>query len=287
MQSRQHLTGIHIQPRDLALLCGLFESRYLTSAHIAEIYFAGKREMAKKRIQKLKATGLVGTRSRGFGVSDLLRLTPRAIHFLSAGGHLAGYPRLPLAAQLRRTRIRPLTIDHELAVADVKAAFSRALRAREHLSLLEFGTWPRLYEFASVSARGTRTTVAPDGFIRIHAHGLESRFFVEVDRSTESTSVLVSRIAAYLRFYRSGGFAVRSGLPRDDYATVPFRVLVVCKSGERRDSLAATLYSARPQVRTFALFGTVDDVSKKPLGAIWRAPIDMERRAPLRSLLTS
>lgn len=285
MRPTQHFDGLHIQPRDLALLCGLFESRFLTLFHIAEMFFDGRREMAKKRVQRLKSSGLLDARFRGFGIPHLICLSPAGLRFLGDGGHLSPYPRLSASAQLRRTRIRPLTIDHELAVADVKAAFGRSLRAKSDISLLEFGTWPRLYEFTAISSAG-RVTVAPDGFLRIgHAQREESRFFVEVDRSTESTSVLISRIAAYRHFYRSGGFAARFGVPRDDYARAPFRVLVICKSPERRDSLARVLLEGRPHIRAFALFATSEDVSLNALGATWRAPIDIPTGAHLRHIL--
>lgn len=288
MPQIQRLDGIHIQPRDVAILCGLYESRFLTAFHVAEIFFEGRREMAKKRIQRLKCAGLIHARSRGFGISQLLCLTAAGIRFLGIHGHLSPYPQLPSTAQLRRTRIQPLTIDHELAVADVKAAFSRAIRERGTLSLREFGTWPRLYEFESVIPPGNRVTVAPDGFLRIgNESGDETRFFVEVDRSTESTSVLLSRVAAYRRFYRSGGFAARLGLHRGEYARAPFRVLVVCKSAARRASISRAIRSVYPQIRTFVLLSTSDDVSQDALGAIWLAPIDAKNYAALRSLLES
>jgi len=49
---------ISLQKRDLALLRGLFESRVMTNDHATALYFEGKSEAAKKRLQKLKAAGL-------------------------------------------------------------------------------------------------------------------------------------------------------------------------------------------------------------------------------------
>jgi len=47
------------------------DPRIMTSAHVAALYFAGKKEAAKKRLQKLKAAGFVvnenaGERTRPF-----------------------------------------------------------------------------------------------------------------------------------------------------------------------------------------------------------------------------
>jgi len=50
---------ISLQDRDLALLRGLFESRVMTNNHAAALYFDGKGEAAKKRLQKIKADGLI------------------------------------------------------------------------------------------------------------------------------------------------------------------------------------------------------------------------------------
>ena len=57
-------SGIELQPRDWSLLCGLFESRVMTLAHAGTLYFDGKYEMAKKRIQKLKTAGIIRERPR-------------------------------------------------------------------------------------------------------------------------------------------------------------------------------------------------------------------------------
>jgi len=61
-----------LQSRDFDLLHGLFESRIMTTAHIATMYFDGKREAAKKRLQKLKAA----KRKEG---SNLKGVLPKAI----------------------------------------------------------------------------------------------------------------------------------------------------------------------------------------------------------------
>jgi hypothetical protein len=48
------LVTVQLQKRDLAVLRGLFESRVMSAAHIAALYFEGKAEAAKKRLQKDK-----------------------------------------------------------------------------------------------------------------------------------------------------------------------------------------------------------------------------------------
>jgi len=58
------LQSLRFQERDLRILRNLFESRIMTAAHIAALHFDGKREMTKKRLQKLKVAGLLGERRR-------------------------------------------------------------------------------------------------------------------------------------------------------------------------------------------------------------------------------
>jgi hypothetical protein len=59
--------ALQLQPRDLALLRGLFECRIMTAPHVAALFFDGKHPYTIKRLQKLKAPGLIGERTRRGG----------------------------------------------------------------------------------------------------------------------------------------------------------------------------------------------------------------------------
>jgi hypothetical protein len=104
----------------------------------------------------------------------------------------------------KRAAISELTLHHELEVLDVKVAFHEAVRGQKTLSLAEFSTWPRLYEF---SARDDDSrwsgvkTVKPDGYTSIHekeADGSmrEHLLFLEIDRGTEKLDILVQKRSA-------------------------------------------------------------------------------------------
>lgn len=73
--SKTRIGSLALQPRDLALLRGLFECRIMTAGHVATLYFEGKREYTKKRLQKLKTTGFIGERTRRVNEPSLLSLT--------------------------------------------------------------------------------------------------------------------------------------------------------------------------------------------------------------------
>lgn len=47
----------------------------MTAGHVATLYFEGKREYTKKRLQKLKTTGFIGERTRRVNEPSLLSLT--------------------------------------------------------------------------------------------------------------------------------------------------------------------------------------------------------------------
>src|SRR5690349_8261079 len=112
--------AIQPQERDFALLRGLFESRVMTSGHIATLYFEGKREYAKKRLQKLKAAGLIAERRRRMNEASVLFLTRKGFGFLSGEGHLSGYPEPNLSFFESRSNVSEFTLRHELEIMDVK-----------------------------------------------------------------------------------------------------------------------------------------------------------------------
>lgn len=270
-----------VQERDISILRGLFESRIMTLSHIAELFFAGRKEAAKKRLQKLKAAGLIGERARRVYEPSVLYLTRRAFALLQENGTLAEYPALSATTLEKRARVSEITLRHELAVMDVKTAFCSATSKAEAFTVTEFSTWPLLYQFeaARPGYDVADVTVKPDGFIRVQEKesdgGLsEYTFFLEVDRSTETQDTLVSRAGCYLDYYKSGSFAVRNGATRADYKDYPFRVLMVFKTAERRNNMAERLLQASAPILSLACLSTFEEAIRDPLGAIWMRPVD-------------
>lgn len=272
---------VDIQGRDIAMLRGLFESRVMTSVHAAAIHFDGRREAAKKRIQTLRTAGLLAQRPRRPNEPGILILSRKGMALLKEQGILAEYPGLGPLALEKRSRVSDLTIRHELAVMDVKAAFHAVVRKVPSLSIEEFGTWPRLYQFTAVTGGGAPFYVRPDGFIRIkqvkEGATIEHCFYLEVDRSTESLGVLAARAAGYLDYYRSGGFAKERGEPRSAFKKHPFRVLMAFKTTERMINMVRRFLSTNPAILTLAYLSTTDDLHHASLGAIWTRPLDYRK----------
>lgn len=270
-------TSIDLQNRDLALLRGLFESRIMTLVHVATLYFDGKGEYAKKRLQKLKAAGFISERRRRVNEPSILFLTRKAFALLSRDGHLSGFPQLSATAFQARANVSDLTIGHELEIMDVKAAFHAALAPSKKFSLLDFTTWPLLNQFEILNPGGSVRVVRPDGFIRIHepepgTKGFAHECFLEVDRSSEVQEALVAKAVGYLEYYRTGGFAVRNGGTVTKIKDFPFRVLIVLKTAERRNNTAERLLQINPPILTITWLTTLAEATSDPLGAIWIQP---------------
>lgn len=269
---------LDLQNRDFAILRALFESRIMTSRQMAVLHFSSKKEAAKKRLQKLKAVGLIAERKRHSTEPAVLFLTGKAFDLLKNHGALDGFPSISRSALERRAQVSDLTLRHELEIIDVKAAFHSAGRKIQNLAIAEFSTWPALHEFVVPrNGYGPEVLVKPDGFIRLHekeADGgiSEHTFFLEVDRSSETQETLVSRAHCYLQYYRTGGFAVRNGATSADFQKYPFRVLMVMKTAERRNNTAERLLCGNPPIYTQVCLSTLAEVTADPFGPIWTSP---------------
>jgi hypothetical protein len=283
--ARTTRTEVELQERDLAILQGLFESRLMTLTHITHLYFNGRGEAAKKRIQRLKNDRYVRERARRVYQPSILHLSRRAFAELSDRGMLSEYPKLAWNQLEDRAKVSELTLRHELQVLDVKTAFSCAIRGISHYELVEFSTWPLLYQFeAAQPARpgtyqGARVLIKPDGFMRLHEQApggdlFEHFLFLEVDRSTEPRGTLARRAFGYQDFYRRGGLAIRYGSTRDAYKEFPFRVLMVLPNEERRNNMAERLLQNEPPVLTMVWLTTFSEITTDPLGAIWMRPLE-------------
>ena len=268
--------SIQLQDRDLKLLRGLFECRIMTIRQITAIYFEGHFEATRKRVRLLKYLGHVAERPRNLNDRSILSITQKGFDALKRNGRLDGHSDITSSSFKRRIRVADTTLQHELDVMEAKASFHSMARAVD-LQILEFTTWPKRIEF-SVTRPDTRASMItrPDGFIHLqtqkrNGNPRNHRFFLEVDRSTESLKVLANRIACYWRFYKEGGFSHRLGKERSAFRQFPYRVLITCQSIERRNSIAIML-AATVAVRNFVCLSTLGEVTTNPLAPVWVTP---------------
>jgi hypothetical protein len=283
----EQLSGIKLQPRDFALLRGLFESRLMTLAHITHLYFAGQKETAKKRVQKLKASGVIRERPRRVSDPSILHLTWKGYLSLRDTGYVDDDSRLTPKQFSRRMRVSTLTLSHEIAIGDVQCACTLAMRVLTDFQLLEFNVWPRRFAF-TVDREFGRICVQPDGYLRILENGAERQselhFFLEVDRGTETIERLADKCVNYRQYQRSGRYAEFCGHSRDNANARSFQVLVICKSEQRRDNLAERLLQLQPPFSTMVLITTLSEYDRDSLGKIWMTPSAFRRRVAIRPL---
>jgi len=285
------IPGLSLQPRDLEILVTLFESRIATILHLAAFHFDGKIDAARKRLQALKKAGFVATRRRKAYEPALLSISKRGLQLLTAEGALQSYPAFSWPAIERRNAVSALTLAHELMTLDTKAAFVNAIRHSAKFSVASFTTWPLLSQFVChepLPYGGTKETlIKPDGFFWLieqeKGGPYDHSFFLEVDRSTETLETISRKCACYCDYYRSGGFAVKQGAARSDFNRHPFRVLLVCKSKERCNNIAATLVNMHPPILRQVWLATFDDVKRDPLGQIWLEPATLREAGPKTS----
>jgi len=108
--AKNNRPGLELQARDLAIFRGLFESRLMTLEHITRLYFDGRSEAAKKRIQGLKSTRYLGERSRRVYEPSILYLAKRAFTELSARAELSEYPRCTWKQLQKRLQVSDSTL---------------------------------------------------------------------------------------------------------------------------------------------------------------------------------
>jgi hypothetical protein len=267
-----------IQDRDLLILRGLYESRLMTAEHVSAIYFEGRYEAARKRLQKLKAAGYVGERPRRVYDPAVLFLTRKAFEALCESGTIADLPQMSWIRLEKRVRVSSFTLQHELEVQDVRAALIPAVE-KTGRKVVEFSTWPVMFQFFAPTPSGQNVRVDPDGYIHVYEtegdETYEYRFFLEVDRSTEVHTILGERAACYRNYYQRGGLASRLGQPRDEYEAFPFRVLMIFRTAERRNNTAVEMLTGvRPAIETMTWMTTMTEFLAEPLGQIWMRPRD-------------
>ncbi|MCA1602606.1 MAG: replication-relaxation family protein [Acidobacteria bacterium] len=277
--------GLDLQARDLAIFQGLFESRLMTLDHITRLYFDGRPEAAKKRIQGLKSARYLGERTRRVYEKSILHLREPAFVKLSASGKISEYPIFTWKQLYKRLQVSDSTLRHELDVLNVKTSLSCAIRALTQFELLEFSTWPLIYQFEAAQPprlgayQRAKVLIRPDGFVRLYEHtngddAHEHFLFLEVDRSTEPHETLALRTYGYQDYYRRGGLAVRYGASPEDYREYPFRVLMVVPNDERRNNMAERLLQNTPPILSMVWLTTFAEITTDPLGAIWMRPRD-------------
>ncbi|HEY5193102.1 MAG TPA: replication-relaxation family protein [Solirubrobacteraceae bacterium] len=92
-------------------------------------------------------------------------------------------------------------VDHTLAIAQLVVDVNVAARAGL-LDVLDAQAEPRCWR--TVAGIGGRLVLRPDAFLALGVGEYELRWFIEIDRSSESLPVIVRKCRLYTDYYQSG-----------------------------------------------------------------------------------
>jgi len=131
---------------------------------------------------------------------------------LSAAGQRLTTERGPAGGvRLRRPwEPAPGFVDHVLLVTELYVRLREA-EANKEIEILDFQTEPPCWRWWH-GPSGERLVLKPDAFVRLGVGDYEHASFVEVDRSTESTTVLRRKADTYVAYWHSGQEQASSGL---------------------------------------------------------------------------
>ena len=159
-----------------------------------------------------------------------------------------------------------LTLQHELSVIDCKAVIFAAIQKHPKLSIAEFSTCPLLFQFRTFHpATGERVLVKPDGFLRlVHLHPddrVEQQFYLEVDRSTESQETLIAKLQCYQDHLKRQRQVLKLRGVASSFREFPPRVLVVCRTINRRENLTDRLIRSKLLIGNSASVITMEELA--------------------------
>jgi hypothetical protein len=204
-------TRERLSERDLAIIKQVAELRLMSARQVQALHFPDAEhdnEQAATRARQRVLERL--TRER-----LLIRLERRigGVRAGSAGLVLALGPigqRVLATSGPRRRSYEPTLrfVDHTLAIAQLVVDLTVASRAGR-LDVLDVQAEPRCWrEFSGPSGR---RLLRPDAFLALGSGEYELRWFIEVDRDTESLPVIVRKCRLYADYYQSGAEQVKSG----------------------------------------------------------------------------
>ncbi|HEV7942447.1 MAG TPA: replication-relaxation family protein [Solirubrobacteraceae bacterium] len=202
-----------LSERDLAIIRQVAELRLMSARQIQALHFPGAAhhsEQAATRARQRVVARLLGERLLTCLERRIGGVRAGSVGFVLALGPV-GQRVLAIDGPRRRSHEPGLRFfDHTLATAQLAVDLSLAARAGM-VELLSFQAEPDCWrEFAGVG--GSRRVLRPDAFVSLGVGEYELRWFIEVDRSSESLPVVVRKCRLYADYYQSGQEQARSGV---------------------------------------------------------------------------
>ena len=159
---------------------------------------------------------------------------------------------------------RPEQVAHALAVSELYVALKAS--ERPTATLASFQAEPASWR-SYAGPGGGRARIKPDAYAVVDIGDYECRYFIEVDRSTESTSRLTEKARAYVRYWQSGREQSESGM---------FPLVVWVVPDARRHQQMTEALAALP-AEHWHLFAVC---TAEAAGALLTTPTDTEEVTP-------
>lgn len=190
--------------RDVAIIAQVAELRLMSARQIQAIHFPGSEHVNEQAATRARQRVL----ERLCRERLLIRLERRigGVRAGSAGLVLALGPigqRVLAQGGPRRRSYEPTLrfVDHTLAIAQLVVDVNLAAR-QGSLDLLDVQAEPQSWR--EFSGPGGRRLLRPDAFLAMGVGDYELRWFIEIDRSSESLPVVVRKCRLYADYYQSG-----------------------------------------------------------------------------------
>lgn len=205
MSGRRPAMSRALSERDLAIVTGVGQYRVLSGDQIRRWFFpvedngsaAGALRRSQRVTKRLVDHGVLATLERRVG----------GVRAGSAGHcFVLGYRGQRLINPQRRARsaysLGDRFVAHALDVAEIAVGLIEAQRNKA-LELISVEPEPDCWRYF-VAATGSAEVLKPDLFTALGIGETEHRWFIEVDRATESLARIENKCRHYLTYLRSG-----------------------------------------------------------------------------------
>lgn len=195
-----------LSDRELAVIGSVAAYRYLTGHQIEQLHFrdhATKDTAARTRrrvLERLVAGRFLEQLPRPIG--GVRGGSGAHVFALGTAGHRVVHGEARRSGTPRDGGPSTTFLAHTLAVAQVSIDLATAT-GRADIERVIIGTEPKCWRSYQRGLGGTET-LKPDLYAEISTSEFEDRWFIEVDRATESLTAIRTKCQAYLDYYRTG-----------------------------------------------------------------------------------
>lgn len=215
--------NLHIQPRDLDILRGLAEYRFLSMEQILALYGGGMRNL-QRRLRYMFHMGIVDR-------PDAQKSFP-AERFLIYSLGDEGKKLLLLKDFGRRKEVGSPYLLHAMMISQFRATLTLALRKHPNHPKIE--RWLQGYDLKdALASRGQSTELVPDAFFTIRGDDGARDFFLEADQGNMSHKLMLAKMRTYWKWHREKKIPQMLGIEN-------FRVLTIAHSEARAENLCQT-----------------------------------------------